>query len=121
TLAGLLLLEMMLYRKKPILSILEKIEKEYGRYFYLRQDLKVKSKVELDINRLKSLRNILGTEVVKVKDYDGIKFILADESWLMLRVSGTEPLVRIYAETKSIARSKRYLDFGKELLRRYAL
>ncbi|MDD5044959.1 MAG: phosphoglucomutase/phosphomannomutase family protein [Candidatus Omnitrophica bacterium] len=121
TLAGLLLLEMMVYRKKAMLSILKEVEKAYGQYYYLREDLKVKSAVKLDMDGLKSLKEILGRKVVQIKDYDGIKFILDDESWLMLRASGTEPLVRIYAENKDIAKTKKYLDFGKELISRYAL
>ena len=121
TLAGLLLLEMMIYRKSAMLPILAKVEKLYGKYYYLREDLKVKSAVKLDMNKLKALKDILGKKVIEVKDYDGIKFICDDESWLMLRASGTEPLVRIYAETKALAKTQKYLDFGKELISMYAL
>ena len=48
-----------------------------------------------------------------MKDFDGVKLICEDESWLMLRVSGTEPLVRVYSEAKSLTRSKQLLNFGK--------
>lgn len=121
SLAGLLLLEMMVYRKKNILSILEETEKKFGRYFYLREDLKVNGPAKLDKTSLKSLKEILAKPVAEIKDYDGIKFICNDESWLMLRASGTEPLVRVYAETKSVELSKKYIEFGKGLISKYAL
>jgi phosphomannomutase len=50
--------------------------------------------------------------VVDVKTYDGVKFIAADGSWLMLRGSGTEPILRIYAETRSDAGVKALLKSG---------
>ena len=115
TLAGLLLLEMMCYRKKPILKILEEMEKQFGRYYYLREDLKTqdpKNKVQ----NFKKIKRILGKDVIEVKDYDGVKLICSDESWLMLRTSGTEPIIRIYAESRSLNKSKRLIDFGKRLL-----
>jgi phosphomannomutase len=46
---------------------------------------------------------------------DGFRFILADNSWLLIRFSGTEPILRIYAETNTTERVKRLLQFGREL------
>jgi phosphomannomutase len=54
--------------------------------------------------------------VVEVKDYDGIKLICEDQSWLMLRGSGTEPIMRIYAEAKNLNRAKKLLELGKGLI-----
>jgi len=121
TLAGLLLLEMMSYQNKPILHILNKVEKTFGRYYYLREDIKVKHLIKLDISGLKKLSKILDRPIAKIKDFDGIKFICDDESWLMLRSSGTEPLVRVYAESKSLSKSKKLIAFGKHLISRYVL
>jgi phosphomannomutase len=115
TLAGLLLLEMMTYRKKPIHKVLEAMEKEFGRYYYLREDLNVEN-IKFDQQRLKDIKNILGKEVVDIKDYDGVKFICSDQSWLMLRASGTEPIVRIYAESKTLSKTKRLIEFGKKVV-----
>jgi phosphomannomutase len=112
--AGLLLLEMMVYRNKDILKILNAVEKQFGRYYYLRSDLKVSSTVALKKEHFPP--RIVGKEVIEIKDYDGIKVILEDESWLMLRASGTEPIVRIYAESKSLERSKKLIAFGKQLI-----
>ena len=54
-----------------------------------------------------------GCKVVKLAD--GFRFILADTTWLLIRFSGTEPVLRIYAESDSLARVERLLELGKEL------
>jgi alpha-D-glucose phosphate-specific phosphoglucomutase len=116
SLAGLLLLEMMAFRKKPMLAILKDMEKEFGRYYYLRTELKLQDPEKTDISPLKGTSSVLGKKVVKVNDSDGLKFILEDSSWLMMRTSGTEPIIRIYSESKSETVSAKMLDFGKELI-----
>jgi len=116
SLAGLLLLEMMVYRRKSMLAILKDMEKEFGRYYYERSELKLKSMGAIDISPLKNTKAVLGKKVLKVDDSDGLKFFLEDTSWLMLRVSGTEPIIRIYSESRNGAVSFKLLDFGKELI-----
>ena len=44
---------------------------------------------------------------------DGVKYILADDSWLLVRPSGTEPVLRVYAEGRSQAMMKDLLDYGR--------
>lgn len=116
-LAGLLLIEMMAYQKKDIKELLRDMEKEFGRYYYVRSDLKL-GEGRFDANAIKSTKEILGQKVVAIKDFDGVKLICANEDWLMLRPSGTEPLVRAYAEAKSFKRANELLDFGQRLLRK---
>jgi phosphomannomutase len=115
TLAGLLLLEMMVQRKKPMIKILSEMEDKYGRYYYERADLRIPN-LKVNLNELKKIKSILGREVIKVKDYDGVKLICSDFSWLIFRASGTEPIIRIYAESKSLAQSKKMVEFGKRLV-----
>jgi phosphomannomutase len=50
-----------------------------------------------------------------MKTFDGVKFIAQDTSWLMLRGSGTEPILRIYAEAKSDADVRKLLRLGVAL------
>ena len=119
TLAGLLLLEMMAYRNKNILRILNETEKQFGRYYYVREDLQLKKSVEPKKEEMPD--KLLGKEVIKIEDYDGIKLICGDESWLMFRGSGTEPVMRIYAEAKSPERAKKLLSLGKNLILKDAL
>ncbi len=118
TLAGLMLVEMMGRRKKKIGRILADMEKRYGRYYYLRSDLKLKSKkYTLDQEKLR-VSSLLGRKVVTVKDYDGLKLVCDDESWLMFRASGTEPKMRIYAEAKSLRKAKDLIRLGNALVKR---
>jgi len=119
TMAGLLLLEMMVYRNKDILKILNETEKQFGKYYYLRQDLHLDRRIEPKKENLPG--ELLEKKVTQVKDFDGIKLICQDESWLMFRASGTEPIMRIYAEAKSSIRAKRLLEYGKDLITKHAL
>lgn len=115
TLAGILLLEMMVYRKKPMHAILRQMEKEFGRYYYLRNDLRIPN-LNINVHDFKSVQSILGEPVVEIKDYDGVKLICKDSSWLMFRGSGTEPIMRVYAESKSLKKTKEMLAFGRGLI-----
>ena len=114
SMAGLLLLEMMVYRKKNILRILTEMEKQFGRYYYLREDLHLERRVEPQREHLPG--ELLGKKVVKINDSDGIKLICEDESWLMFRGSGTEPIMRIYAESKNLTQAKKMLQLGKKII-----
>jgi phosphomannomutase len=116
TLAGLLLLEMMVYEKKNIKQLLDDMEKEFGRYFYERSDLSIDTKT-VKVNKLKAIKDLMGQKVVEVKDFDGVKLICEDESWLMFRPSGTEPLVRIYSEAKSLKKAKALTQLGEDILK----
>ena len=59
---------------------------------------------------------LAGTKVVRLDTTDGFRFLLADESWLLVRFSGTEPLVRLYAEAESTERLGELLNEGKRLI-----
>jgi len=117
TLAGLLLLEMMVCQKKNIKQILDEMEKEFGRYYYVKTNIKLK-KAKFNPKKVKSIKTLLGKKVVDMKDYDGVKLICEDTSWLMFRPSGTEPLVRVYAEAKTLKRANQLLALGDRLLRK---
>jgi phosphomannomutase len=64
-------------------------------------------------------RRLLSSKLAAVKSYDGIKFVAEDGSWLMLRGSGTEPILRIYAETKTKADAETLLKHGMDFTERY--
>jgi len=115
TLAGLLLLEMMVYNKRNFKQLIDDMEKEFGRYYYQRLDHTMDAK-KVDLNALKTITSVLGTKVTGMKDFDGVKLICENEDWLMFRPSGTEPLVRIYSEAKSLKRAKDLLEFGRKLI-----
>jgi phosphomannomutase len=60
---------------------------------------------------------LLQSPLAQIKSVDGVKFIAQDTSWLMLRGSGTEPILRIYAEAKSDADAQQLLKLGVRLTR----
>ncbi len=116
-LSALLIMELMLAEKKPLGRIVADTNKKYGNYVYERKDLifpESKRKKLMHGIRKKPLGKVLDKPVVGIVDYDGSKFICKDGSWLLLRLSGTEPKLRIYAETRSKKESLRYLKFGEK-------
>lgn len=117
-LSGLLLLEMIAHRKKSILEIMADIEKEYGSFYYKRIDTDFpedkKPKLVPSLNKIPP-KKLIGENVVEVNASDGIKFITDKGSWLLLRLSGTEPIIRIYAEANSFDKVEKLLQEGKKL------
>jgi len=107
---------MMVYQKKNIKKIVEEMEKEFGRFYYERADVKIEPGQKVDLSAFKTLPEVLGKKVVDMKDYDGVKLVCEDDSWVMLRPSGTEPLVRAYSEAKSVKRAKDLIKFGEKFL-----
>jgi phosphomannomutase len=118
-LSGLLILEMLASRRKSLSRIIKDVEKEYGTYEYRRLDMRVpdeKKRALMELLQREPLKKVLGKEVVEMKDYDGYKFILKDRSWFMVRLSGTEPIVRIYAEAPNEKIAMAMLEFGKQIV-----
>jgi len=117
-LSGLLILEMMAMRKKKILDILKSIDKEYGTYEYRRLDVKYPDEKKpklMELLKNDPPKEVLGKKVVDINKLDGYKFICEDGSWLMLRLSGTEPILRVYAEASSEKKALRILEEGKRI------
>jgi len=118
TLLGILLIEMMAHRKKGILEIMRDTEAEFGKFFYARIDMHYaddKKKLLMEFLKKNPLKEVLKKPVKETKSYDGHKFILEDDSWLIMRLSGTEPILRIYAEAPSKLLAQKYLEFGKKI------
>jgi len=117
-LSGLLLVEMMAMRKKSFDEILKDLEKEFGKLYYVRNDLTYPNELKpklfavLAANPPKELE---GQSVKEIKSSDGMKFILEDDSWLLFRLSGTEPILRIYSEATSQALADALVAKGKAL------
>lgn len=116
-LSGLLILEMMAMRKKKLDVILKAIDKEFGTYEYRRLDVKYpdeKKQKLMEALKTNPPKEVLGRKVIKVKDTDGYKLMLDDGSWTMLRLSGTEPILRVYAESPTEKRSLALLEFSRD-------
>ena len=121
--SGLFLLEMVAARGKPIDKIMEDVDKRYGKFCYDRIDLELSVKKGAKVvSALKKSppRRLSGKEIQELKTYDGIKFILKDTSWLLIRPSGTEPVMRIYAESSTRQGVNKLLDIGKNLVSKWS-
>lgn len=103
-LMGLLLVEMMSHYGKGLRELCDELRDELGAFYYARRDLRTKpfSKKEL-VARLKNDAPVTmaGLNVVSVNDRDGVKYLFDDSSWLLIRPSGTEPVLRVYSEARS--------------------
>jgi len=115
--AFLLVLEMLAAEKKKFNTILSKFYAQYGRYYYSRASIPLKS-AKKGLSDMKLPKRICGKKVERINTLDGIKLI-AKDCWLMFRKSGTEPIVRVYAESKSKKEADRLLALGKRMI--YAL
>ncbi len=111
-LSGMLLMEMLCWRKIPVTRLLDRMEKQYGKLFYSRWDLHQAG----PSHALPRPGRILNRKVKEIKTYDGTKYILDNDSWLLVRCSGTEPVVRIYAESPDEEFTGRLLKYGYRLL-----
>ena len=125
--ADLFILDFMLKTKKTPSQLINELMAMAGPSFYLRRDLhfeaasypEVKKRVMVALER-EQPTNIAGRAVARIVHLDtkdGTKFFLDDGSWLLLRLSGTEPLVRVYAETRSQAELAPLLDAGEKMVR----
>jgi phosphomannomutase len=117
-LAGLYFLDFMTKTGKTPSQLLDYLYSKVGPHYYDRIDLHIhEGKRQTILNQLTSIppNTIAGVKVSKIDTTDGFRFLLDDDSWLLIRFSGTEPLVRIYAEAGSPEEVGNLLREGKRL------
>jgi phosphomannomutase len=118
-LANLYLLDFMVRTGLKPSGLLKKLFDIVGEHYYDRIDTVIDApQREPILARLKSdpPKKVAGLAVVRTDLTDGFKFILSDDSWLLVRFSGTEPLVRIYSEAGSMAAVKKILEDGRKIV-----
>ena len=118
--AGMMVLELLAMERLSIKKLIAKLEREYGPHRYDRVDLSYP--LEHRAQLMEALQQnppgkLLRSPVTELKTFDGIKVVAADGSWLMWRGSGTEPVLRVYAESSSTAAVKSLLRLGVHLTR----
>lgn len=129
---GLLLaLDMVLSRQQNLGDYLAEIQQKYGNFFPAKDGVTVSRKGEELINLLEGLKKYVpgstlrvgGTNkrIQRVLDIDGYKMIFEDESWIMIRPSGTEPKVRFYVEARSMKEQQELFDSARALLQEIGL
>ena len=117
-LSALYFLDLMVKTGKNPSELIEYLYSKVGPYHFDRVDIEFpEPERQVIIERIKHNHPeyIDGVKVVKFDTTDGFRFILADTTWLLIRFSGTEPLLRIYAESSTPARVEKLLELGKEL------
>ena len=116
--AGLFLVDLMVELKRPMTGVLEYMRDKLGDWHYLRLDVRYPAAEREAIAQRVSLARpatLDGSPVTSISTLDGYKFYAEDGSWLLVRFSGTEPLLRIYTETTNPERVQRLLQQGREL------
>ncbi|GAC1465676.1 MAG: phosphoglucomutase/phosphomannomutase family protein [Chloroflexota bacterium] len=117
-LAGLYLIEMLLDYDMPLSAIVQRLQDMAGPSYYDRIDSRFpEERREEILGRFKSEHphELAGQNIVNVQTLDGYKYFLADGSWLLVRASGTEPLIRFYTEATSPELGRTILQAGQEM------
>ena len=117
---ALLWLEMLATTKKKSSELCEEITKEYGPSCYMRLDLPIAKPVEMSVFvdkiRKKLPKKFGKAKVADISTEDGLKVYFDNDEWLLVRPSGTEPLIRVYAETATKKATQELLQIGEKLV-----
>jgi alpha-D-glucose phosphate-specific phosphoglucomutase len=118
-LMGLLLLEAVATAGTPLHEMVAQLQADVGPTHYTRRDMRLRhpvSKTEM-VNRLTqgAPAALAGQEVVDIQTTDGVKYLLADDAWLLIRPSGTEPVLRVYAEAREPETVDALLAYGEKM------
>jgi phosphomannomutase len=118
-LMGLLLVEIVAAADVPLHELVADLQADVGPAHYVRRDIPLRFPIakEAMVARLTGdvPDSLGGQEVVEVVTLDGVKYLLADDSWLLIRPSGTEPVLRVYAEARSPEGVQSLLKFGEKV------
>jgi phosphomannomutase len=125
---SLLIAQVMADEKKTLGQLVAALQEEYGEHQYGRVDMHINEELKQSaIARAKAgVEEVAGLKVLRTETLDGIKFYLenpscagkpnAAETWLLLRASGTEPLLRVYCESCSQESVKQVLDAAQKFV-----
>ena len=118
-LIGLLILEMVAATGSTLEELVDELLKDVGPSHYGRLDLRLTRPVpreQLSSRLISGAPKAIGElKVERVSDLDGVKFHMSDDSWLLVRPSGTEPLLRVYAEAATPENLESLLEYGRQV------
>jgi len=110
---GMLYLELLAEYGKSISELKNELDQEFGKYFYQRNDVRTTEEKKLKTLEIcKTFKvgdEIGGKKIISTDDLDGFKLFF-ENGWIIIRASGTEPLLRIYCETSDTDNTKEILD-----------
>jgi phosphomannomutase len=118
-LMGLLLIEIVSAAGVPLHELVADLQATVGPTHYVRKDVPLRrpvAKAEM-VARLTGdvPASLGGQELVEVQTIDGVKYLLSDDSWLLIRPSGTEPVLRVYAEAREPDMVDTLLAYGEQV------
>lgn len=118
-LIGLLILEMVAATGSTLEELVDELLKDVGPSHYGRLDLRLTRPVpreQLSSRLISGAPKAIGElKIERVSDQDGVKFHMSDDSWLLVRPSGTEPLLRVYAEAATPENLESLLEYGRQV------
>ena len=113
TVSALLLAEVMAWHGKRLSELVKMLHRDFGEHHYGRVDLTVRDgQKEKAMHRFADPKftSLLDWPIVRREDLDGMKVYLGEIGWVMVRASGTEPMLRVYSETTRPETTRRVLD-----------
>src|SRR2546430_2446841 len=115
-LAGLLCCEMVAIRKKTLQELLGELFGKVGSFYPVRENFRLTPEVKEKFTRKVTTdpTDFSGRKVAQVVRTDGLKLVLEDGSWVAYRLSGTEPVVRVYTEARSEGDSAKLSEAAKQ-------
>lgn len=116
---GLLITEMMVKSGKKLSEMVQELFDEFGPHAYYRNDLHTEEDKKIAMINYctdKKLQSLANLSVIKREFTDGIKHFFEDGSWLLIRPSGTEPVLRIYSESTTLERAKNLVTEASALV-----
>ncbi|MBC8325732.1 MAG: phosphoglucomutase/phosphomannomutase family protein [Verrucomicrobia subdivision 3 bacterium] len=119
-LAGLMMLELLATEKQPLRKLLSRLDSDFSPHRYGRLDTHFPLDKRNDLMGQCAVhppKQLLGSPVERMQTFDGVKYTARNGCWLMLRGSGTEPVLRIYAEAPTEAGVDQLLMLGQKLAR----
>ncbi len=113
---GLLVMEVMAVRKMSLKQLSDELDEEFGVHRFMRRDQRVTQEIKDTIlNACAEKPSKLGKyDVKRIETKDGFKFFV-EGGWLLIRASGTEPLLRFYSEADSMEKVNELLDEGMKI------
>jgi alpha-D-glucose phosphate-specific phosphoglucomutase len=118
-LMGLLMLEILAAADAPLHELVKELQEKVGPACYARRDMPLSTPVSKSkmVDRLTgdAPEMLGGQSVVSINTLDGVKYLLADDSWLLIRPSGTEPVLRVYAEARDEDMVDELLAYGEQV------
>jgi len=129
TVTSLLLVELMAWHGKGLGDLVRQLEKEFGEHQYGRVDLELKPgqkeraieyfsrmRAQNSPSRANNNSRWLDWDITRTENMDGVKIYLGGIGWLLIRASGTEAMLRLYAETSRPGTTRRILSEASKLV-----